>query len=268
MQKILFFSDLHVCTPGERIIGLDPSARFEMALKAALTDHPDASAIILLGDLTHHGHPDEYRELDRIVSEIETPIIPMMGNHDRRDAFIAQFPGAPRMPTGHVQHCFDIGNYRVITLDSLDGPPYRSGHHAGRLCPDRIAFLENALSTRNDRHAIVCMHHPPFDTGILGMDMIKLEDSDAVLGLLARHGNLQLICGHIHRTINGQTNGVPWTIFKSPCHQGLIDLDTPNSHLSTDEAGAYGLALLTDAGLIIHHQDVGTGARIFGGYGT
>jgi 3',5'-cyclic AMP phosphodiesterase CpdA len=172
------------------------------------------------------------------------------------------------MPSGHLQHHFDIGNHRIITLDSLDGPPYRVGHHLGRLCDDRIAFLDDALTTRGGRHATVFIHHPPFDTGILGMDMIKLEDGEALLDLLGNHGNLHVICGHIHRTINGQTKGVPWTVLKSPCHQGLVDLDTPNSHLSTDEAGAYGLVLLTDNGVIIHHQDVGTGARVFGGYGT
>lgn len=268
MQKILIFSDLHICAPGERIIDLDPSARFEMVLEAALADHPDAAAIVLLGDLTHHGHPDEYRELHRIIANVRTPIVPMMGNHDERATFLAQFPDAQRMPSGHLQHHFDIENHRIITLDSLDGPPYRVGHHLGRLCDDRITFLDDALTTRDGRHATVFIHHPPFDTGILGMDMIKLEDGEALLDLLSNHGNLHVICGHIHRTINGQTKGVPWTVLKSPCHQGLVDLDTPNSHLSTDEAGAYGLVLLTDNGVIIHHQDVGTGARVFGGYGT
>ncbi len=267
MQKILFLTDLHICAPGNTIIGLDPSERLQTVLAAAIAAHPDAAALILLGDLTHSGHPDEYRELHRLLADVTVPIIPMMGNHDERPAFFAQFPNAPRTSSGHVQHHLDIGNHRIIMLDSLDGPPYMDAHHMGRLCPVRMGFLEDALETRAGRHAIVCIHHPPFDTGILGMDLIKLNDGAKLLTRLAHHGNLHLICGHVHRTISGNTMGVPWVIFKSPCHQGVIDLISPNAHLSTDEAGSYGLALLTDDGVIIHSEDVGTGARVFGEYG-
>lgn len=269
MQKIIFISDPHICAPEQTIIGLDPSARLQAALAAATTDHPDAVAIILLGDLTHHGRADEYRELHRILAQTSIPIIPMLGNHDRRAAFFAQFPDAPQTPSGHVQHVLDVAGHRIITLDSLDGPPYPDDHHAGRICAARRAFLEHALATRAGRHALVCIHHPPFDTGIAGMDAIKLAQGDAFLDLLSSHGNLHLICGHIHRTMSGSTSGIPWSMFKSPCHQGVIDLIAPNAHLSTNEPGAYGLALLADDGVIIHSEDVGLHDRlIFGGYGT
>lgn len=266
MKKLLFVSDLHICAPGETIVGLDPSARLETALRAAMMAHPDAAALILLGDLTHHGHPDEYRELARILAGVTIPIIPMIGNHDRREAFVAQFPAAPQTPQGHIQQCRDIGSHRIITLDSLDGPPYSTGHHDGRLCPERIAFLENALATREGRHAIVCLHHPPFKTGIVGMDEIRLRDGADVLNLLAYHGNLHLICGHQHRTISGNSMGVPWTVLKSPCHQGVLDLVSHNSSLSTNESGSYGLGLLTNEGVIFHNEDVDTGAKVFGSY--
>lgn len=266
MKKLLFLSDLHICVPGETIIGLDTLARLETTLNAAMTAHPDAAALILLGDLTHHGHPDEYSALARILANVDIPVIPMLGNHDRRHAFLAQFPNTPQTPQGHIQQFRDIGHHRIITLDSLDGPPYATDHHTGKICADRMAFLDNALTTRNGRFAIVCIHHPPFETGIVGMDRIKLDDGADLLTLLARHGNMHLVCGHLHRTIAGSTLGVPWTVLKSPCHQGVLDLVSPNSSLSTDEASAYGLALLTDYGVIIHSEDVDTGAKVFGGY--
>jgi 3',5'-cyclic AMP phosphodiesterase CpdA len=268
LRKILFVSDPHICVPGQRIIGLDPSARLIEVISAATTTHPDADALVFLGDLTHHGLPAEYAEFDRILGQIAIPIIPMIGNHDRRAPFLARFPDAPQTPQGHIQSFRDIGDHRLITMDSLDGPPYPDGHHAGLLCDDRLAFLETALATRENRHAIVCIHHPPFDTGVIGMDRIKLRNGSQVLDLLARHGNLHLICGHLHQTISGNTRGVPWTIFKGPCHQGVVELTQAISTLSTDEAGAYGLGLLAPEGLIIHSVDVGTGARVFDGYGA
>ena len=268
MNKIIFISDPHICAPGKRIIGLDPSARLTQVLDTATKAHSDAAAIILLGDLTHHGSPEEYRELDRILAQITTPIIPMLGNHDRRDAFLDQFPDAPVTSSGHVQQWRDIGDHRIVTMDSLDGPPYPEGRHAGKLCPSRLAFLDEALSSRAGRHAVVCIHHPPFLTGVVGMDRINLHDGPKVLDLLARHGNLHLVCGHLHQTISGNSRGVPWTVFKSPCHQGVVDLKQANSSLSIDEPGAYGLALLADDGVIIHSIDVGTPALIWTDYSS
>lgn len=266
METLIFISDPHISAPDDTIIGLDPSARLQAVLHAATTAHADAAALILLGDLTHNGHPDEYRKLARLLSNVEIPIIPMIGNHDRRAAFLAQFPDAPQTPQGHIQQSCDIGSHRIVTLDSLDGPPYQLGHHTGRLCPARMAFLENALATREGRHAIVCIHHPPFETGIVGMDDINLSNGADLLELLASHGNLHLICGHLHRTISGNSMGVPWTVLKSPCHQGVLDLVNHNSSLSTDEPGSYGLGLLTNEGVIIHSEDVETGAKVFGSY--
>jgi 3',5'-cyclic AMP phosphodiesterase CpdA len=171
------------------------------------------------------------------------------------------------MPSGHIQQWRDFGQHRVITLDSLDGPPFVDGHHSGRLCDSRRAFLEDALATRNGRHAVVCIHHPPFETGIVGMDCIALAEGAAFLDLLAQHGDVHLICGHIHRTISGSARGVPWSMFKSPCHQGVLDLVQPNSHLSSNEPGAFGVVLLSDDGVVVHSEDVGlANVRIFGGY--
>ncbi len=191
----------------------------------------------------------------------------MLGNHDRRDAFLQVFPDAPQSPSGHIQHVMDLGHHRIITLDSLDAPPYVTDHHSGRLCADRLGFLAGALDGCKGRHALVCIHHPPFDTGIVGMDRIKLANGAGFLDLLAGHGNLHLICGHIHRTISGSTRGVPWSILKSPCHQGVLALETPNAHLSSNGPGAYGIALLTEGGVVLHSEDVGLpDVRVFGGY--
>lgn len=267
MRKVLFISDLHICAAGETIIGLDPAARLKSVLVAAMAAHGDAAALILLGDLTHHGRIAEYQMLARLLAGVHVPIVPMMGNHDRRDAFLQVFPDAMQMPEGFIQTVRDIGQHRVITLDSLDGPPFVDGQHSGRLCAQRSAFLQDALDSRDGRHALVCIHHPPFDTGIVGMDQIKLAEGNAFLDQLAAAGNLHLICGHIHRTMSGNSRGVGWSMFKSPCHQGVLEFDKPNAHLSSNEPGAYGIALLADDGVIIHSEDVGLhDVRIFGGY--
>ncbi|MDX8351282.1 metallophosphoesterase [Cognatiyoonia sp. IB215182] len=268
MEKVLVLTDLHICAPDARIVGLDPSQRLRAALDAALTPHPDAAGLILMGDLTHHGDATEYAVLREVLAPVLVPVMPMLGNHDRRDAFLAAFPHAPQTQSGHVQQAVDLETHRVITLDTLDGPPYPEGHHGGRLCAARLAFLENALEDKGARRALVCMHHPPITTGIPGMDQIMLANGDVVLRLLAQFPDTHLLLGHLHRTISGRTGGVSWTILKSPCHQGVLDLQSFNAHLSTNEPGAYGVVLMSNDSTIVHSEDVDVpGRQVFGGYG-
>ncbi len=255
MQKLLVMTDIHIVAEGATIIGLDPLTRLTEALDHALSRHPDAAALILMGDLTHHGRPEEYARLAPALARVPVPVIPMLGNHDRREPFQAAFPAAPRDAQGHVQTVLDLDHHRVITLDTLDGPPYPQGHHAGRLSADRIAFLEAALSGADGRMPLVFAHHPPHMTGIPGMDAIPLADGAGLLALLARH-RAHLFCGHVHRTISGSSAGVAWTMFKSTCHQGPLDLVSLDSSLSIDEPGAYGVLLLPEGGVIAHSEDV------------
>jgi 3',5'-cyclic AMP phosphodiesterase CpdA len=262
MQKLLVMTDLHVTAGDDRIIGLHPATRLRQALHAALAAHPDARALILMGDLTHHGTGAEYAALKAILADVPIPVIPMIGNHDRRAVFQAAFPDAPRMPSGHVQGVLDLPHHRIITLDTLDGPPYPKGHHAGRLCADRLGWLQDALAGRGGRLPLVFAHHPPFATGIVGMDAIKLSNGADLLGLLATAPGAHLFCGHVHRTISGSSAGVPWTMLKSTCHQGPLDLTSLDSSLSLDEPGAFGLLLLAPGSVVAHSEDVGINATI------
>lgn len=256
MIKIIVISDVHITSEGDTIIGLDPMMRFQLVLDAAVRDHPDAEIIVLLGDLTHHGTVDQYQRLYDALANCPIQVIPMLGNHDKRDAFYSVFTDAPKDQNGFVQHAIDIGHHRILTLDTLDGPPYPTGHHAGRLCKDRQIWLKDQLDGAKDLMSLVFSHHPPFDTGIVGMDAIKLADGNNLIDLLSEHPRTHLFCGHVHRTISGSLRGTPWTMFKSPCHQGVLDLTNSSSALSIDEAGAYGLLLLCDKGVVAHSQDV------------
>ena len=257
MTKIIVMTDLHVTEPDETIIGLDTYARFCQTRDAALAGHADADLMILMGDLSHHGSHIAYARLAKALSAVPMPIIPMLGNHDKRDAFLISFRDAPQTPHGHIQVHQTLGDHHIITLDTLDGPPYVKGHHSGYLCPDRLHWIAEALTATNGAKTLIFAHHPPFDTGWIGMDNIKLRNGDALLDLLTAHRNCHLFCGHIHRTISGSTRGVPWTMFKATGHQAPLDLDADDSSLSVDEPPTYGLLILTADGVVAHSEDVG-----------
>ena len=92
--------------------------------------------------------------------------------------------------------------------------------------------------------------------GLPGMDRIRLADGHALLRRLAAHGRAHLFCGHVHLSISGSTGGVPWTLFKSPCHQAPLDLVSPDTDLSIDGTPGYGVILATADGIVAHHVDV------------
>lgn len=265
MDKILILSDLHIRSAGKTIAGLDPLGRMQATLEGALANHGDAAALVLLGDLTHSGKTEEYRRLHEVLGRVTLPVIPMLGNHDNREKFREVFGPEPAGPGGTVQSLMDLDRHRIVTLDTLDGPPFRRTRHGGALSEAQMAWLRGALEAAGDRHPLVFMHHPPMKTGLPGMDAIRLENGREVLALLAAHPGAHLVCGHVHRTISGISRGVPYTLVKSTCHQAPLDLVSEDSTLSTDAPGGYGLVLLQKHGLVVHHEDVGLPARLWSG---
>jgi 3',5'-cyclic AMP phosphodiesterase CpdA len=254
MHKILVFTDIHIVAQGQTIIGLDPFARFTQGLAHALTRHPDAARIVLCGDLTHRAAPEEYARLREALADCPLPVSLMLGNHDRRAAFLTAFPETTQMDSGHIQHTADIGAYRLICLDTLDEAA--PDLHSGWLCPARLDWLDQRLNEAGPRPVIVFTHHPPIDTGFAGMDAIGLRNRDELIARLSAADNVvQIMSGHIHRTVQGSAGGIPTAILKSPCHQMPMSLDAQDTSLSIDEPGAYGLLLLTETGVIVHTED-------------
>lgn len=253
-DKLLVMTDLHLRGPGKTIIGLDPRARLQQVLDHALHHHGDAQALILMGDLTHSGLAEEYAILSEVMAPCPIPVTYMLGNHDDRDRFHATFPDRPTTAGGFVQSVTDLPHHRIITLDSFDAAA--DPEHSGTLCPTRMTWLRAALAGAGGRMPLVFIHHPPHQVGIPGMDPIRLTNGPELLELL--HGSgAHLFCGHVHRTISGQAAGVPFTMFKGTCHQGVLNFTDTDCSLSVAEPGAYGVLLLPADGVIAHSEDVG-----------
>lgn len=259
MEKLLVFTDLHFLPEGETIIGLDPVERFSRGLAHAQTNHPDAARIIITGDLSHNGTEAEYIRLKAALADTTLPVSLMMGNHDRRAPFLNILPDTPQSPDGFVQDIIDLGNTRLVLLDTLNEAS--DDTHSGILCKTRLDWMDAAIAGAEGRRVILFMHHPPILTGFGGMDWIGLKSRAQLAERLAAHDNVhQIIAGHIHRTIQGgfATGAgriIPTAIFKSPCHQMPMSLGFQDPHLSIDEPGAYGIVLLDTDGIIIHTED-------------
>ncbi len=254
--KLIILSDLHV-TDGDTILGIDPQARLIAALAHIERYHSDADRLIIVGDLTHYGDHVAYEHLRSILMRVSMPISFLLGNHDRRDAFLTAFPTVPIDTNGFVNSAIDMGRTRLICLDTLHGPPYdHDAIHHGRLCPARLTWLDAALDLPADRAAIICLHHPPHAVGFRGMDGIRLLDERAFFDIVRRRGNVRhIIAGHIHRTISGSVHGIPFSIFKSPVHQQPMTFESEDTSLSVAEPAAYGIVFVTPTSVLVHTED-------------
>jgi 3',5'-cyclic-AMP phosphodiesterase len=250
-RKLIVLSDLHVLPTGNRIIGIDPLQRLRDAIGHINRWHSDADLVAILGDLVHDGGAGSYAALRGALSALAVPVQLILGNHDWRSLFRAEFPGVPIDENGYVQARVDIGHHTLLMLDTLN-----EGEECGDLCSIRLAWLDAQLQAAHTRPVLLFLHHPPMATGFPGMDAVRLARPNALLEVIRRHANVRhIFAAHIHRTISGSWCGIPFSIFKSPVHQQPMDLVARDSTLSVAEPAAYGIVLLGAEDIIVHTDD-------------
>jgi len=220
---IVQMSDLHVTSDGRDVCGVVPTNTMaERAVAAILRLSPRPDLVIVSGDLTEHGEPEEYVTLAALLAPLRMPVYAVPGNHDRREAMRSAFRHAGFLPAqGPLNFTIDAGPLRIIGLDSLvEGESY------GALLPKTLHHLDRALSDAPDRPALVMLHHPPFVCGIAHMDEIRLLDRAEELHLiLSSHQQVsRLVTGHVHRPVLFTFAGIPCQIAPSVAHQVALDL--------------------------------------------
>ncbi|MGH1361671.1 MAG: phosphodiesterase [Burkholderiaceae bacterium] len=159
-----------------------------------LDTRPDL--VLLTGDLTDYGQPDEYEAAREILSGLEIPLYLMPGNHDDPDHFRAAFSGHDYLPSsGPVNYCIDHLPVRIVALDSCI-----AGAHHGNLTPETLDYLRYQLESAPDKPTIIALHHPPFVCGIPYMDQYRYQQSDPLAAVLTEFSNVEaVVCGHVHR---------------------------------------------------------------------
>jgi 3',5'-cyclic AMP phosphodiesterase CpdA len=256
MDKVLVLSDVHMRSEGQTIIGLDPLARLVKALEHATDRHPDAQHLVLLGDIAHSGKIFEYERVKEAISRYTLNLILLPGNHDKRENLLKVFPDTPLDENGFVQSTVDIGDTRLVALDTLQEPHSVGPEHSGYLCPARLDWLRNRLDSAAGKRIVVFAHHPPHPVGFPAMDPIRLNNGSELLDLLASYQHVaHLLCGHVHRTISGSSRGVSFTVFKSPLHQMPMETKRADDTLSVPEPGAYGVIFLLPDTVTVHTED-------------
>ena len=255
--KLIILTDLHITPPDETILGISPLKRLSSAIDHINLHHADADRVIVTGDIAHYGDVPSYQYAKQELDRLTLPKTMLIGNHDRRENFAEVFADASLDASGFAQSAIDIGAWRLVFLDTLNGPPYdRDNAHAGILCSSRLAWLDGALSEADGRRTLLFMHHPPHKVGFSGMDRIRLSNERDFFRLIGKYRCVRhIVCGHIHRTISGTIHGIGFSVFKSPVHQQPMLFDTDDTSASIAEPAAYGILFATTHSVLAHTED-------------
>jgi 3',5'-cyclic-AMP phosphodiesterase len=184
---------------------------------------PRPDAIAITGDLVDTGTVAEYQRLAEILAAVAVPVFLIPGNHDDRDHLRQVFTDHDYLPSsGFLCYQVELDSVLLVGLDTnIPGRP------SGRLCRERLAWLDRCLSASADRPTIIMQHHPPFATGIRAMDRMGLEGQDELAQVLRRHDQVEaVICGHLHRAIAQRFAGT--VALTSPSTTRQLDLDLRN----------------------------------------
>jgi 3',5'-cyclic-AMP phosphodiesterase len=246
---LLQISDPHI---GASWNGVDPDECLSRAVEAILSlpDRPDA--LLVSGDLTDNGAPEEYRRVRELLAPLglEPQVLP--GNHDLRAPLREAF-GLPGRGDEPASQAVDLGPLRLVCLDSTI-----PGAEGGSLDGGQVEWLDATLAEEAEKPTVVALHHPPLRTEIPTFEHIGLaaESRVALAGVLDRHPQvIRIVAGHVHRSIVAELAGRAVVTVPSTYLQAALDFTAPELTMCPDPPG-FAIHAFRDGTLATHLQRI------------
>lgn len=260
------FTDTHVTDPATaEVLYADHNARLTAAIASVNAESPRVDAVIATGDLAQWGTPREYQELAELLAPLVAPVLPLPGNHDDGRLLRGCFPDHPWADAEHSSWVADVGEVRIIGLDST-----RAGESGAELDAERLAWLDAALGAEHRGPTLLAMHHPPFRSGIGWMDEAGFIGLDAFIEVVSAHRIDRVLCGHLHRPMSAVVGGHLAEVGPSTAVHVELDLAAgAPRRVILDPIGYRLLAISpddaehTDWTIVGHTRYVGTGQLAF-----
>ncbi len=199
----------------ERLLGMQTQDSLQRVIAQVRREQPRVDLLLASGDISQDGSPESYARFRQLCASIPAPLRWVPGNHDDPEVM-----GRASAGSDWRQPVFDLGNWRVVLLDSAI-----PGAVPGFLEHRELALLERALAEAPERHHLVCLHHHPVSIGCHWMESIGLRNAEALFAVLDRHPQVRaLLWGHVHQEFDRMRRGVRLLASPSTCVQF-----TPNS---------------------------------------
>lgn len=248
-------TDTHIKASGLAYRRVDTSAALAACVRQVAALRPRVDVVLVTGDLTDFGRPEEYRALRALLAPLQMPCLLIPGNHDDRTALRREFSDHGYLPdSGFLHYTVDDYPIRLIGLDTVvDGAPH------GELCERRLRWLQERLQEAPREPTLLFMHHPPFVTGIGHMDRQNCRNGEHFGALLERNGQVKaLLCGHVHRPVHTVWHGVHACVGPSPSHAVHLDLtDEGPAGFMLEPPGFQILTFGPDGQPLVHLSHIG-----------
>jgi len=182
---------------GATYFGIDTAAYLADAVAAlsALARPPDC--VVVTGDLVNAGTPAEYARFREVMEALPVPYFVVPGNHDDRDVLRAVLAPATYGGSRHarVRYAIDDFDVRIVGVDANGPRPWPGAAFDAAT----LAWLEDAIASAPGRPTMLCVHHPPFRTGLHYLDAFGFRGARRLQRLLERHAHVgRIVSGHIH----------------------------------------------------------------------
>jgi len=203
-------SDLHITRPGALAYGrVDTAAALLRSIDTLNAMSPRPDLVVISGDIADSALPEEYEHARTLLGALQIPFAVIPGNHDRRTPMRKIFPDPSYGPgDGALNSMRSVRDVDIVLIDStVPGAPH------GEFDAATLLWLEVTLTVSPTRPALLFLHHPPFNTGIMYTDAIRLRNADSLAAVLKRHPRIQLLAaGHVHRAAQSTFAGIAASI--------------------------------------------------------
>lgn len=184
---------------------------------AAVNDLADA--LVIAGDLTNHGLPEEMRACVAVLEHIRIPVIAVLGNHDHESGHQDELAGMLRVAGVHLLdgQCFEMNGVGFAGTKGFCGgfAPYElEAFGEGGIknfveIAEREAIkLDYGLAQLQTRVKVAVMHYSPIKDTVVGEPepIFPFLGSSRLERALRRHKPVLALHGHAHRgTFSAET---------------------------------------------------------------
>jgi Icc-related predicted phosphoesterase len=192
----------------------------EKNVRAFVAVNELADALVIAGDFTNHGTPEEMRGALAVLEHIHIPMVAVLGNHDHESEHQDELAGMLRLAGIHLLdgHCFEVGEVGFAGTKGFAGgfAPYElmpfgeGGIKTFVEIAEREAVkLDYGLAQLKTRAKVAVTHYAPIRETVVGEPepIFPFLGSSRLARALERHRPNLALHGHAHHgTFSAETD--------------------------------------------------------------
>ncbi len=215
-------SDTHIVEEGKNTLAVAPTAsNLARCIEHLNQFKPTPDVVVISGDITENGLPDQYSHAAKLLSGLEIPYFIIPGNHDINENLWTQFGEEKclHMQDGMFNYVVEDFPVRLIAMDSTI-----ANASGGELTQKQLNWLDEKLGEKPHCPTLIFLHHPPVPCSVLETDDDGFIGAKELGAVLEKYSNIErLACGHIHMPISTKWSG---TVVSSAPSTGMrLSLD-------------------------------------------